>query len=99
MAFFVKLWDIYLKTILAFEQIKTVKTTYTKQPVSYQRDTLAQALRQIRNYGGSMLVASTRLGKTVMGTHIAIQLHAEDLIHKVFAAFVWIMGGQKALTQ
>jgi hypothetical protein len=46
-----------------------------------------------------MLVASTGLGKTVMGTHIAIQLHAEDLIHKVFAAFVWIMGGQKALTQ
>lgn len=76
-------WDIYLKTILAFEQIKTIKTTYTKQPVSYQRDMIAQALRQIRNYGGSILVASTGLGKTVMGTHIAIQLHAEDLIDKV----------------
>ncbi|NJK58239.1 MAG: DEAD/DEAH box helicase family protein [Pleurocapsa sp. SU_5_0] len=76
-------WDIYLKTLLALEQIEPVKTTYPKSPVSYQRDMIAQALRQIRNYGGSMLVASTGLGKTVMGTHIAIQLQAEELIDRV----------------
>ena len=76
-------WDIYLKTLLALEQIEPVKTTYPKSPVSYQRDMIAQALRQIRDYGGSMLVASTGLGKTVMGTHIAIQLQAEGLIDRV----------------
>ena len=80
---FVPPWDIYLKTILALEQIKPVKTSYGKQPVSYQRDMIARALRQIENYGGSMLVASTGLGKTVMGTHIAIQLRDEELIDKV----------------
>ena len=76
-------WDIYLKTLLALEQIEPVRTTYPKSPVSYQRDMIAQALRQIREYGGSMLVASTGLGKTVMGTHIAIQLKAEELIDRV----------------
>ena len=76
-------WDIYLKTLLALEQIEPVRTKYPKSPVSYQRDMIAQALRQIRNYGGSMLVASTGLGKTVMGTHIAIQLEAEELIDRV----------------
>lgn len=76
-------WDIYLKTLLALEQIEPVKTTYPKSPVSYQRDMIAQALRQIRNYRGSMLVASTGLGKTIMGTHIAIQLRAEELIDRV----------------
>lgn len=76
-------WDIYLKTILALEQLKPIQTSYSKQPVPYQRDMIAQSLRQIRLYGGSMLVASTGLGKTVMGTLIAIQLRAEDLIDKV----------------
>lgn len=76
-------WDVYLKTLLALEQIEPVRTKYPKSPVSYQRDMIAQALRQFRDYSGSMLVASTGLGKTVMGTHIAIQLQAEELIDRV----------------
>lgn len=76
-------WDIYLKTLLALEQIQPIKTYYDKKPVSYQQDMIAQTLRQIRAHGGSMLVASTGLGKTVMGTHIALQLKAEDLIDNV----------------
>ena len=76
-------WDIYLKTILALEQVKPVKSSYKKLPVSYQQDMIAQALRQIREHEGSMLVASTGLGKTVVGVHVAIQLRAEDLIDKV----------------
>ncbi|MEQ8972206.1 MAG: hypothetical protein RIE73_17645 [Coleofasciculus sp. C1-SOL-03] len=67
-------WDIYLKTILALEQLKPIQTSYSKQPLPYQRDMIAQSLRQIRQYGGSMLVASTGLGKTVMGTLIAMQI-------------------------
>lgn len=76
-------WDIYLKTLLALEQIKPVKTTYSKKPVIYQQDMISLTLSQIQEYGGSMLVASTGLGKTVMGTLIAVQLEAEDFIDKV----------------
>ena len=76
-------WNIYLKTLLALEQIEPVGTCYGKQPVSYQQDMIAQTLRQIKAHSGSMLVASTGLGKTVMGTHIALQLKAQDLIDNV----------------
>ncbi len=76
-------WDIYLKTILALEEVTDVKSSYTKTPVSYQQDMIAQTLRQIRQHSGSMLVASTGLGKTVVGVHVAIHLKAEDLIDKV----------------
>ena len=76
-------WDIYLKTILSLEQIKPVKTTYSKKPLIYQQDMISLTLSQIHNHGGSMLVASTGLGKTVMGTLIAIQLKSADIIDKV----------------
>ena len=76
-------WDIYLKTILVLETIKPVKTPYGKQALPYQQDMISQTLRQLIEYGGSMLVASTGLGKTVMGTLTTIQLCAEDLIDSV----------------
>ena len=75
-------WDVYLKTMLALEQVNPVKTSYKKVPVSYQQDMVAETLRQIRDYGGSMLVASTGLGKTIVGVHVAIHLQAEDRIDK-----------------
>lgn len=76
-------WDIYLKTMLALEDLQPIKMTYKKQPVSYQVDMIAQALRQIRDYDGSMLVASTGLGKTVVAIHVALHLKQEDLIDSV----------------
>lgn len=76
-------WDIYLKTMLAFEDLQPLKMVYPKQPVSYQTDMIAQALRQIREYRGSMLVASTGLGKTVVAVHIALHLKSEDLIDNI----------------
>ncbi|HEY9878618.1 MAG TPA: phospholipase D-like domain-containing protein, partial [Leptolyngbyaceae cyanobacterium] len=76
-------WDIYLKTMLALEDLQPIKITYKKQPVSYQVDMIAQALRQIRNYNGSMLVASTGLGKTVVAIFVALHLLKEDLIDYV----------------
>lgn len=71
---FVRPWDIYLKTILALEDLQPLKSNYKKQPVSYQKDMIAQTLRQIREKNGSMLVASTGLGKTVVATLVAIHL-------------------------
>jgi superfamily II DNA or RNA helicase len=76
-------WDIYLKTMLALEDLQPLKMTYPKQPVSYQTDMIAQTLRQIRSYGGSMLVASTGLGKTVVAIHVALHLKNEDLIDNI----------------
>lgn len=76
-------WDIYLKTMLALEDLQPIKVAYKKQPVSYQVDMIAQTLRQIRIYGGSMLVASTGLGKTVVAIHVALYLRDEGLIDNV----------------
>ncbi|OZH51332.1 hypothetical protein AFK68_31790 [Hydrocoleum sp. CS-953] len=39
-------WDIYLKTMLAFENIQPPQTRYTKKPVYYQIDMIAQTLRK-----------------------------------------------------
>lgn len=76
-------WDIYLKTMLAFGNVEPPKTCYEKKPVSYQVDAIAQTLRHIRASDGSMLVASTGLGKTVAAVHVALHLRDEDLIDNV----------------
>jgi hypothetical protein len=44
---------------------------------------IAQTLRQIRGFGGSMIVASTGLGKTVVAVHVALHLREEDVIDNV----------------
>jgi len=80
---FVNPWDIYLRTMLAFENLQPVKTRYKKDPVSYQVDMIAQTLRQIKESSGSMLVASTGLGKTVVAIHVALHLKNEDIIDNV----------------
>ncbi len=78
-------WDIYLKTMLvsAFENKQPPKTCYTKKPVSYQIGMIDQTLRQMRNFNGSMIVASTGLGKTVVAVHVVLHLREEDLIDNV----------------
>lgn len=76
-------WDIYLKSMLAFENIQPVQTRYKKIPVSYQVDMIAQTLRQIKELSGSMLVASTGLGKTVVAIHVALHLRDEDIIDNI----------------
>jgi hypothetical protein len=76
-------WDIYLRTILALENFKPTKHNYSKEPVTYQKDMIAQTLRQIRKYKGAMLVASTGLGKTIVATHVALQLNQAGEISNV----------------
>ena len=65
------------------EDLQTVKANYKKQPVSYQVDMITQTLRHIRKFEGSMLVASTGLGKTVVAVHVALHLRQEDAIDNV----------------
>jgi len=76
-------WDIYLKTMLAFENVPPPQTRYAKKPVSYQVDMIAQTLRQLREFRASMLVASTGLGKTVVAVHVALHLKEEGAIDNV----------------
>jgi superfamily II DNA or RNA helicase len=76
-------WDIYLKTMLLLEDLKPLKAKYKKQPLSYQKDMIAQSLQQIRTHSGSMLVASTGLGKTVVAVWIALHLHKQEEIQNV----------------
>lgn len=71
-------WDIYLKTLLAFEDVE-LDNRYTP-PTNYQRAMIAEALQKISDHNGVMLVASTGLGKTVVATHIALTLFRADKI-------------------
>jgi hypothetical protein len=68
-------YDIYLKTIEALigeDDTEPPRDNY-KMPVQYQMVVIERVLRQLKDWGGAMLVASTGLGKTVMATHIALR--------------------------
>lgn len=72
-------FDIYLKAIQALiheDEVEPPRETY-KMPVEYQQVVIARVLRQLKEYRGAMLVASTGLGKTVMATHVALRLDME----------------------
>ena len=74
-------WDAYLKFLLAFKDLN-FNNKYMS-PATYQVDIISETLRNIRQYGGTMLVASTGLGKTVIATHVAMQLNAKNEIENV----------------
>jgi hypothetical protein len=76
-------WDIYLKTMLVLENLKPLKSSYSKQPAIYQLDMIERGLQQLLEYLGSMIVASTGLGKTVVAVHIALRLRELDEIDNV----------------
>ena len=78
-----KPWAIYLKTMLALEDLQPLKQIYKKRLLNYQIDMTARTLHQLRERGGSLLVASTGLGKTVVAIYVALYLRYEDEIHNV----------------
>ena len=78
-------YDIYLKTIGALigeDDIEPPRENYN-MPVQYQMVVIERVLRQLKDWGGAMLVASTGLGKTVMATHIAYRLRQSREIYNV----------------
>lgn len=78
-------YDVYLKTIQALvpgEPEEPPRPSY-KMPVAYQRVVVERLLRQMREWGGAMLVASTGLGKTIMATHMARRLRDEQRLDNV----------------
>lgn len=52
-------------------------------PNTYQQEVVQRMLRQLQQYRGAILVASTGLGKTIMATHTALELHTRGLIKTV----------------
>ncbi|MEI6775910.1 MAG: helicase-related protein [Chloroflexales bacterium] len=79
-------WDIYLKTMQALvpeDKAAPPRSNY-KLPTEFQMVVIQRALRQIATWHGAMIVASTGLGKTIMGTHIAYELqHNQSRIMNV----------------
>jgi superfamily II DNA or RNA helicase len=72
-------FDVYLKsirTLIHQEEIEPPRETY-KMPVEYQQVVITRILRQLKQYRGAMVVASTGLGKTVIATHVALRLALE----------------------
>lgn len=80
-------WNVYLKTLMALKDLEDTKlqqqrSSYRK-PVGFQKNVIARALRQLDEFRGAMVVASTGLGKTIIGTDIALRLHEEAEIRNV----------------
>src|SRR5260221_3064071 len=78
-------YDVYLKTIQALvpdDETTGPRDSY-KQPVEYQKVVIERTLRQLKELRGSIIVASTGLGKTVMATHTAFRLYHEGKIVSV----------------
>lgn len=79
-------YDIYLKTIQALVRTddKVVERSSYLMPVHFQQVVIERVMRQLLNWRGALLVASTGLGKTVMATHVAYRLmHREQQIMNV----------------
>lgn len=78
-------WEVYLKAALELLQAEepwAPRESY-RVPAEYQMVVIKRALRQLRSHRGAMIVASTGLGKTVMGTHIGVELKREGRIGNV----------------
>lgn len=78
-------FDVYLRTIQALgilDEGENDRPNY-KQPVLYQRVVIQRTLEQLKQYRGSIIVASTGLGKTVMATDVALRLSKDKTIFSV----------------
>lgn len=80
-------WQVYLKTLLALERLEATRLQQARpsyqRPTEFQRAVIARAMRQLEAFGGAMVVASTGLGKTTIGTDVALRLHERGAIRNV----------------
>lgn len=78
-------WDVYLKTLdaLRFVDEPKLKRDSYRRPVGYQADVVARSLRHLDQHQGDMIVASTGLGKTVIGSAVALHLKEMGVIGNV----------------
>lgn len=78
-------WEVYLKTLLAIKSLDEIEITRPsyRKPVGYQTDVIARILRQMDDFDGAILVASTGLGKTVIAADVALRLKQSGAIDNV----------------
>lgn len=68
-------FDVYLKTLLFLNNLLELeRRANANVPTYYQKGVIANAVHQANKYGGGMIVAATGLGKTVIGSEIALNL-------------------------
>ncbi|HDP81395.1 MAG TPA: hypothetical protein ENN21_11190, partial [Spirochaetes bacterium] len=76
-------YDIYIRSLLELYGLPDEEEP-GELPVlaGYQRPIVSRVLGNMEEYGGSMLVASTGLGKTIMAAHVVAYLHMQRKIDK-----------------
>ncbi|UOR07408.1 DEAD/DEAH box helicase family protein [Hymenobacter aerilatus] len=76
-------FDAYLKMLLLLDHLPELpKHNGAFAPAFYQRGVIARALRQEQDFGGSLIVAATGLGKTIIGAEIAGRLQVQGRIRQ-----------------
>ena len=74
-------FEIYIRSLLELYGLPSDEPPgRLPELAGYQRPVVSRILRNIEEFGGSMLVASTGLGKTVMAAHVAAYLRMENII-------------------
>lgn len=80
-------WHAYLKTLLTLESLHETEQQKRRakyqQPTAFQRPVVANVLRQLADYRGAYVVMSTGLGKTTIGTDVALRLREKGHISNV----------------
>lgn len=80
-------WEVYLRAAYLLLDVDPVKrpSSRFKQPTEYQHVVARRIVMQLKDpeRRGAMLIASTGLGKTIMATAVAAQLHESRSIRQV----------------
>lgn len=78
-------FDIYIKSLLKLYGLPDDDEVRGKLPplAGYQRPIVSRVLWAMEEYKGSMLVASTGLGKTIMAAHTVAYLRMKNIIDSV----------------
>lgn len=77
-------FDVYVRALLALYGLPDDNVpAELPELAAYQRPVVSRVLRSLVELKGSLLIASTGLGKTVMGAHIVAYLRMEQRIDRV----------------
>lgn len=70
-------FDVYLKALSLLSD-KISSNSKKSYPTYFQQGIILNALRQSEEYGGSLIVVATGLGKTIIGAEIAYKLQSSE---------------------
>lgn len=70
-------FDVYLKALSLLSD-KIASNSKKSYPTYFQQGIILNALRQAEEYGGSLIIVATGLGKTIIGAEIAYKLQISE---------------------